>query len=289
LAAEAAQPRYAEPPHTTAIALVSGDLTSEGHDAEFDVAIPYIEHVSPALAAGLAFGERHYRVPGNHDVWGGGLARGTVTGRASKARVLGFFPTPVGPRAVIDGDQFFDVGAVRVRVYSLDSTKEGWGNLFARGRVSIHDLQELKEAVDADEAVDHTAAGIETCLRVLVMHHPVLSINAPFIRLDDGTAVGDQLEAMKIGLILVGHEHDPDVCRFVLGDDYWQCIAGSASQRGRGNSFLVIDVIGEPTAIERGGTRVRLTVTRYETGDHRDSSAFVTTRVQPLSVVSHPV
>jgi len=97
------------------------------------------------------------------------------------------------------------------------------------------------------------------------------------------------LEAMKIGLILVGHEHDPDVCRFVLGDDYWQCIAGSASQRGRGNSFLVIDVIGEPTAIERGGTRVRLTVTRYETGDHRDSSAFVTTRVQPLSVVSHPV
>ena len=73
-----------------------------------------------------------------------------MTGRASKARVLGFFPTPVGPRAVIDGDQFFDVGAVRVRVYSLDSTKEGWGNLFARGRVSIHDLQELKEAVDAD-------------------------------------------------------------------------------------------------------------------------------------------
>ncbi len=239
--------------------VASGDLSSLGGEDEIRDALAFLQRQLVRVHAGLG-----YRPPGlsshvlgNHDVWGGGLLRGTL--RSSKARAETQLRSRDHPRTLL-GDAFYaDVGALRVRIYLADSTKAGLGNFFAAGKVSHNELETLRHCVRSDERTDRES-GAAVCLRVLVMHHPLSLKPGPVgdMALENAQNVGDLLEELGFGLIFCGHDHEQAIMQ--LGRwDMVECIAGSASQSGsRRNTYLTHDIDTPPVGHGLARVAVRI-------------------------------
>ncbi len=75
--------------------------------------------------------------------------------------------------------------------------------------------------------------------------------------LENRFEVEERLRDLSFGLALCGHEHDQDVGEPDGG--LMQCIAGTASQSRRGNSFVVLEIEASAAADDR----VPVTVVRY--------------------------
>jgi 3',5'-cyclic AMP phosphodiesterase CpdA len=249
--------------------VVSGDLSARGCPAELRDGLTYVHQAlvpsTKASPVGLNYGEGRASITlGNHDVWRGrhpfSVWVGAGTGaRLAQRMVAGGFPERwrYRSRRQQGTAEFADAGALRVRVYLLDSTLPGFRNVFARGRVSARQLDELEAMIAADAKVDVESTA--QCLRVVLLHHPLCPPNGHRLQmvLEDSDHVRRCLETLRVGMVLCGHEHLCDVRELVPG--MWQCVSGSATQTTRArehNEFLTYD-------IDAPNERCVVTVRRY--------------------------
>lgn len=163
--------------------IVSGDLTAYGSGQEFANAETYISAtvVHGGVSTGLEYGvdDAWDGVLGNHDIWGGRLSLvawyAAVPKKEAAEQAIRLTTGVRRGRFGAGRQEYIDIGCLRVRFYMLDSTLPGWRNVFARGRVSLTDLESLKACVAEDEAVDKRSgisSGIKEVLRIAVLHHP---------------------------------------------------------------------------------------------------------------------
>lgn len=181
----------------------TGDLTTFGRAAAFELVRQYLTGTvdgiglrDPALPT----------IPGNHDVWGGGL--------------WGLpWPGVVDPQSV--RDRYFDdlpmlclhPGGPNIYLYRLDSTRlekhTDWqtplGNtVLARGHVERDQLTRLKELVKNE---DPDGAR----LRIAAIHHPLMypenAAFPPTHNLIDPANVVRTLTGLNFGIVLSGHQH----------------------------------------------------------------------------------
>jgi hypothetical protein len=144
---------------------------------------------------------------------------------------------------------YVDLEGLRIRAYLLDSTRPGFMNVLARGRVPSASLNELERMLDEDRILDETTPNVSHVLRVVMLHHPVeFEGHRLTMLLDNRDEVRNFLDRWEFGLILAGHEHEVSV-RELQGASkgLYQCIAGTPTQIQRDraltqNTFVVLDV-----------------------------------------------
>jgi 3',5'-cyclic AMP phosphodiesterase CpdA len=213
------------------LCVVTGDLTADGGRSQLDWAKRYLRNTmewSSSVRVGLQ-DEWAPWVFGNHDVWGGGLFRGTVRGLATSEEMRSDISLGGADRAHLVlalGQAVRDFGTTRLRVYTLDSVAYGWTNLLANGRIRLGDLQDLEVKIRDDEEFDKSDKNIRRVVRCLLMHHPCFPLDPGrrTLNLKNAPWVADRLRGLRIGIVLSGHEHIPDV----RGNDPVQVVAGSA-------------------------------------------------------------
>jgi hypothetical protein len=269
-----------EPLPDSPVCMISGDLSAAGAVAEITNAVGFVRckvYQTCNLGAGLEYGDTNVNmVLGNHDVWGGQSALLAWLGADEKRRraagLLGGFPRTA--RWVLGSNALdtVDVGSLRVRGYLLDSTRPGFLNVFARGRVPHRALEELERAVREDEESD-ASEGVSRVLRVAMLHHPLDGNERGFFKfLENRVQVLAMLEQLGFGLVLCGHEHKKGIVPIERpnGGILYQCVAGTASQvlRKRGrleNTFLVLDVFEG----NQSRARCEIRVKEYTKSDHQ--------------------
>lgn len=177
--------------------IVTGDLTSKGHDDEFD-------HVSRFLSDPAGLGEpgwRDYSVSGNHDQWGGRWwSPMAVPAPGLNTTFPAGFPQVTKPIPLAEGFSLLFV--------LLDTDADvGWNQ---RRQAQGHFLSQLGKA--DKEMPDHSNGEI----RVVVLHHsrrwghPAYS--RPLQVLEQSRRALDQfMVSHGIAVALCGHTHCADV------------------------------------------------------------------------------
>jgi hypothetical protein len=262
-------------PDALTCCVASGDLTALGGAREFVNALGYLRSTFPGLGSGLRYSTGADYVLGNHDVWGGAIRRGALGTRA-KSKVVDDHASSRPNMRMFDRDHV-DIGTLRVRLYGIDSTRSGFRNWLAGGRVTEGEQKRLQERVASDERADRQD-GVTHCLRIAVAHHPVVAEQAWCGQLENATEFGTLLDAMHFGLVLGGHEHDQWLWQAPSGR--LQGVAGSATQEGERNAFLIYTI---PAAV--AGSTVLVDVASYERG----VGAGFTVKPEPGSPYSVPV
>lgn len=286
--------------------VVSGDITADGHPDDFRPAFDYLlgrARMPSGARAGLdAVPRAVVVIPGNHDVWNGGLLRGTVRARSSRRAVLGrsdWRPHPAPPARPTDPLQDpclpppplldLDLGQVgevaykaRLEVIVLDSTMPNPINFFAVGWVPGRSINAVRSWPTLNEirGVAATAASpvpsprTHVYGRLAVMHHPpqYRGLGGARIRLLNGGAVRDALAAARVSAVLSGHEHHVWVS--TLEGRMLQSVAGTGPRRGRPLGFVTIDVEPPAKGLRKGGpTPLPMSVTEHRWVERR--SAYV--------------
>lgn len=229
--------------------LVSGDLSARGEASELTVALTYLQQrlqLTRGMASGLGYKDESFdTVLGNHDVWGGQSSlMSWYAALRKKQQALQFINANFPGRWLCPaGRTYYDVGRIRVRTYLLDSTLPGLRNLFARGRISQKQLDDLDEMVEQDAQIDR-GHQIKRCLRIAVFHHPIRSMEGHYVQmvLERANEVLRSLDKRDFGMVLCGHEHTQSIEPLTQGQVMYQCIGGSATQTTKSrdpNSFVV--------------------------------------------------
>jgi len=183
--------------------VVTGDLTTCGADAEFDIATAFLTNEA-TFPSGRSVGLRATdvlgrSVPGNHDHWPG---RQWILGPRNE-RLLRVFPDrPFKPQIVNLSD------ANRLIIFGINTDEDvhGFGpsRLFGRAKC-VSQLIALEEQLKAFDDADGD-------IRVLLLHHSRMHQER---RLGLTTATLDRLnrviEKGRISALLCGHLHVPAV------------------------------------------------------------------------------
>jgi hypothetical protein len=291
---KASRSQTSVPAESVVCCIVSGDLTAFGHGQEFMNAITYL---------GQGFGSRqiglYYHSPrtwdgvlGNHDIWGGRtsfVAWHGSSDKKSKAENASGLTTSVrrGQFNFGTGPQnYINVDHLRVRFYFLDSTLPGWRNVFARGRVKLSDLEDLKGLVREDEDVDRKDDSVDCVLRIAVLHHPICRAwNGSLLQsmvLENSAEVIRTLEDAKFGLALCGHEHGFAYNGCGRSGHFYELTAGTALQianHGGTNSFAIIEIMNPTPQVQEPDSYPTITVhfehmTRNYTLDETKPNTF---------------
>ena len=197
------------------LVVVLGDLTRDGYAEQFDEAAEWIEHLSCA---------KKIVVPGNHD-----------------ARNVGFthfqrlFP-PAFHKAIVPLPK--EMGEGLARIIGVDTSRP--------------DLDQGELGRDSYAGLYHELGGSDEDLKVLVMHHHLVSVPGTGRERNILWDAGDLLEILNechVDLVLCGHRHVPYVWRV---NEIVVAMSGTAcTHRTRGRtppSFNIIRVF--PEAIE---------------------------------------
>ena len=191
-------------------AVLSGDISLLGKDRD----ITYARRQWDAVTTGFA---AHAYVLGNHDFWGGSVAKAGFASADTHARVkLAHWPT--------GGSAHVDIGSLRVRLYSVDTTPTVFRrNFFALGELRQNELAALRESITSDTETD-ARHGCTTTLRLAILHHPLLArlkwgaAASKVFSIDPTEARGASPPALEVvgplaeagvHLVLAGHVHSP--------------------------------------------------------------------------------
>jgi 3',5'-cyclic AMP phosphodiesterase CpdA len=252
--------------------VVTGDLTTCGSEAEFDLAEAFITGeavLSRERVLGLCAADAlALTIPGNHDHWPGA---GTVFGDPTY-RLWDMFPRrPLSP-TVVDLDEDH-----RVVFFGINTDEDvhptGTSRLYARGHF-VSQLDALDRLLAGEEWRDGDS-------RVLLMHHSrmhqafELGLTAATRRRLDRT-----LAAGRISVILSGHVHEPqvEIEPIARGDAAWDLLearCGTTTQRDElPKSWIERGVVAalQPNGllvheIVRAGTRLEWHTIPYERTD----------------------
>jgi len=202
---------------SSAIAIVAtGDLTTFGTHSAFSVAFTYLrsQH-SGAHGRSIGFGSRSLPVvPGNHDIWGGGL----IGGASTRAFFEAFFRKPAPLGVYPDSRQFpFRlelISAPLVYLYGLDSSRvdkhqpttknvrNRVRQAFAEGFVNKQQMVALHKLISAEPR--------KPALRIAAIHHPPLEpppTLIPLGKLINHRELIGTLAARGFKAVLCGHIH----------------------------------------------------------------------------------
>ncbi|WP_342745836.1 metallophosphoesterase [Caulobacter mirabilis] len=188
------------------LVLITGDLTREGLQAEFQAARAWVDSLSAPVLV----------VPGNHDTPYFDLAKRLFAPWRRYERYFG--PVPE------EADQLDGLAIARINTARGVQLRANW----SKGAIS---------ARQAGAAVRALAAAPEGALRVAACHHPLIEmVGAPMSgKVHGGRAAAAVFARGGVDLVLTGHVHAPFVLPFSGGDGRtWAVGAGTLSVRERG-------------------------------------------------------
>ena len=190
----------------SAITVVTGDLTRQGHGHDFGCAHRFIHaywsnHNQPLARTGLnAGGDRVLTVPGNHDFWDGSTFLGFFNvGR----NILGPHFCPL-PWVIAVYSQ--DIPGIELHLVGLDSCsglpRLSFQQAIARGAIDSGQLQDASRYLQ-EEASAAQARG-NNIIRVVLVHHPPGNCALPSQQEFEQWLYDNHVYA-----VLTGHTHRP--------------------------------------------------------------------------------
>lgn len=187
--------------------LVTGDLTANGGNAQFELVMKYLCNsitLSSGASVGLGMPEVATQIiPGNHDHWPGRtavtMARLGICGNSTEGlKTLGLFPRSVRQVDLPNGN--------RLTLLGIDTDSDVPGGFpcvrrfFARGNF-VTQLERLEEEIGSPHASE---------IRVLMLHHSPMHAGFVLgITQKSRIALEQFVQRCGISILLTGHMHEP--------------------------------------------------------------------------------
>lgn len=243
-----------------AMLIVTGDLTTVGHESQFEMADEYLRDELQPIRRSLGLHSSDWKsrsIPGNHDHWPG--IRRFMLGSSTPhlERCFPWQPDGAETSGVLDLENGWSVRWVRIDT-DADVPPVSRDRFFARG--------DFASTLDrAEEQLDATGKNLQE-IRVLLLHHSPRVVGYRSAITDHSKArLESFMHRNRIHVCLCGHTHLPGFRIRTLGknssvleaccgsttqlDDFEEAWGGKQRPTWRPNSLIVHRIIEENGAL----------------------------------------